>query len=47
LKAYYGSHGIALLPLTPHNSAQNSRTEVSNYIVEKTARTMMITGGVP
>jgi hypothetical protein len=21
LKAYYGSHGIALLPLTPHNSA--------------------------
>jgi hypothetical protein len=20
LKVYYGSHGIALLPLTPHNS---------------------------
>jgi IS30 family transposase len=46
LKAYCKSYGIALLLSTAYNSVQNGRTEVSNYIVEKTARTMMITGRV-
>lgn len=47
VKAYCNLHGIALLPSTAHNSAQNGRAEVSNYIVEKTARTIMIAGKVP
>jgi hypothetical protein len=47
VKHYYERKGIRILPSTPHNSQQNGRTEVSNYLVEKTARTIMIAGKVP
>jgi hypothetical protein len=47
VKHYCERKGIRILPSTPHNSQQNGRAEVSNYLVEKTARTMMITGKVP
>jgi IS30 family transposase len=42
LVSYYKSNGITLMPTTAHNSQQNGRAEVSNYLVERTARTMMI-----
>ncbi|KAI6787438.1 hypothetical protein KC343_g10664 [Hortaea werneckii] len=47
VKHYCERKGIRILPSTPHNSQQNGRAEVSNYLVEKTARTMMIAGKVP
>lgn len=47
VKTYCEKNGILLMPTTAHNSSQNGRAEVSNYIVERTARTMMIAGKVP
>jgi hypothetical protein len=35
-----------MLPTTPHNSSQNGRAEVSNYLVERTARTLMLASKV-
>jgi hypothetical protein len=46
LVSYCKSNGITLMPITAHNSQQNGRVEVSNYLVERTARTMMIAGKV-
>jgi hypothetical protein len=46
LVAYCKSNGITLMPTTAHNSRQNGRAEVSNYLVERMARTMMIAGKV-
>ena len=44
LVAYCKENGITLMPSTAHNSRQNGRAEVSNYLVERMARTMMIAG---
>jgi hypothetical protein len=46
LVSYYKSKGITLMLTTAHNSKQNGRAEVSNYLVERMARTMMIAGKV-
>jgi IS30 family transposase len=46
LVAHCKNTGIALMPSTAHNSQQNGRAEVSNYLVERIARTMMISGNV-
>jgi IS30 family transposase len=46
LVAHCKNTGITLMPSTAHNSQQNGRAEVSNYLVERMARTMMIAGNV-
>jgi transposase InsO family protein len=46
LVAHCKINGITLMPSTAHNSQQNSYTEVSNYLVERMARTMMIASKV-
>jgi transposase InsO family protein len=46
LVAHCKTNGITLMPSTAHNSQQNGRAEVSNYLVERMARTMMIAGKV-
>jgi hypothetical protein len=46
LVAHCKINGITLMPSTAHNSQQNGRAEVSNYLVERMARTMMIAGNV-
>jgi hypothetical protein len=46
LVAHCKINGITLMPSTAHNSQQNGRAEVSNYLVERMARTMMIAGKV-
>lgn len=43
---YCTNNGITLMPSTAYNSWQNGRAEVSNYLVERMARTMMIAGKV-
>jgi transposase InsO family protein len=46
LVAHCKINGITLMPTTAYNSQQNGRAEVSNYLVERMARTMMIAGKV-
>jgi hypothetical protein len=46
LVAHYKINSITLMPSTAYNSQQNSRTEVSNYLVERISRTMIIAGKV-
>jgi IS30 family transposase len=46
LVAHYKINSITLMPSTVYNSQQNGRIEVSNYLVERIVRTMMIAGKV-
>jgi hypothetical protein len=46
LVAHCKANGITMMPTTAHNSQQNGRVEVSNYLVERMARTMMIASKV-
>jgi transposase InsO family protein len=46
LVAHCKINGITLIPTTAYNSQQNSRAEVSNYLVEHMARTIIIAGKV-
>jgi IS30 family transposase len=46
LIAHYKINGITLMPSMAYNSQQNGRVEVSNYLVERIARTIIIVGNV-
>jgi IS30 family transposase len=46
LVAHYKINSITLMPSIVHNSQQNGRIEVSNYLVERIARTIMIASKV-